>query len=85
MGWKVFLENLPPHFFICLYFIGAGGDESLKKLFGMALTQPLSGTRELIFDLSLHLCPFFVHLNSEGSDKTADLHRLTRGQAGPRQ
>ena len=30
MGWKVFLKNLPPHFY-CLYFIGAGGDEYLKK------------------------------------------------------
>ena len=26
-----FLNNLPPHFFICLYFIGEGGDENLKK------------------------------------------------------
>ena len=31
-GWKVFLKNLPPHFFfICLYFIGGGGeDENLN-------------------------------------------------------
>ena len=34
MGWKVFLKNLPPHLFLfayTLYFIGAGGDENLKK------------------------------------------------------
>ena len=32
-----FLKNLPSQFFfICLYFIGVGGDENLKKIFGMA-------------------------------------------------
>ena len=34
-----FLKNLPSQFFfffLCLYFIGVGGDENLKKLFGMA-------------------------------------------------
>ena len=32
------LKNLHPifFFFICLYFIGVGGDENLKKIFGMA-------------------------------------------------
>ena len=73
-----------PFFYLLIFHRGGWGCES-KKSFGMALSQPLSGTRELIFDLSLYICPFFVYLNSEGSDKTADLHRLTRGQAGPRQ
>ena len=30
MRWKVFLKNLPSHFFTCLYFIGVCGDENLK-------------------------------------------------------
>ena len=30
-GWKVFQKNLPPKFCICLYIIGAGGDEDLKR------------------------------------------------------
>ena len=28
---KIGVENPPSIFFICLYFIGAGGDENLKK------------------------------------------------------
>ena len=30
IGVEVFSENLPPHFFICLYFIWTGGDGNLK-------------------------------------------------------
>ena len=32
--WKVFQKPSTPIFFICLYFIGVGGDENLKKIFG---------------------------------------------------
>ena len=30
LGWKVFQKLSTPIFFICLYFIGVGGDENLK-------------------------------------------------------
>ena len=32
--------------------------------------------RGLIFDLNLHLCPYFVCASREASDETALLHRL---------
>ena len=44
------------------------------------LTYPAGLYRDLNFDLSLHLYPFFLHASSEGSDKAALLHGLATDQ-----
>ena len=37
LGWKVFEKTFhPSFFFICLYFIGVGGDENLTKYLAKA-------------------------------------------------
>ena len=38
--------------------------------------QPSSGARCLIFGPTLRLLPYFMCANSEGSGKTARMHRL---------
>ena len=43
--------------------------------------QPSSGARCLIFGQTLHLLPYFMWANSEGSGETARMRRLTRAFA----
>ena len=58
MGWKVekpstcgrFLKNLPPIFFICLYFIGMDGDENLKKYLAWPNPVALKMTKNSHFE-----------------------------------
>ena len=51
MGWKVFLKPSTPIFFIGLYFIGAGGDETLKNY----LAWPYHRS-SVMAQTSLHIC-----------------------------
>ena len=41
-----FSEKPSTYFFICLYFIGVGKDENLKKIFGMGLSVSLYQTMQ---------------------------------------
>ena len=47
-----------------------------------AHVQPSCGARCLIFGRTLHLLPYFMCANSEGSSKTAQMHRLAWAFAG---
>ena len=44
--------------------------------------QPSNGARCLIFGRSLHLHPYFLCANSEGSGETVQMRRIARAFAG---